>query len=48
MNNYTVIKYLGSGSFGTVNLAENKDNKELVVIKEEVFQQSLRFFNFPL
>ena len=45
MNNYTVIKYLGSGSFGTVNLAENKDNKELVVIKEEVFQERFQKFS---
>ena len=34
MNNYTLIENIGSGTFGVVHLAEKKDTKEQVVVKE--------------
>ena len=33
MNNYTLIKRIGAGTFGTVHLAENKENGNQVVVK---------------
>ena len=35
MNNYTLIKRIGAGSFGTVHLAENNENGKKVVVKVE-------------
>ena len=34
MENYTLIKRLGAGSFGTTHLAKNKHNGKEVVVKE--------------
>ena len=36
MNNYSLIKELQSGSFGTAHLAENKKSGKKVVVKEKV------------
>lgn len=34
MEKYQIIKKLGSGSFGHVQLAQNKQTKEIVAIKQ--------------
>ena len=35
MENYSIIKRLGAGGFGTVDLAERKKDKKQVVVKEK-------------
>ena len=36
MDNYKLIKVIGSGSFGTVHLAESKKHEKQVVVKERL------------
>ena len=41
MEDYSIIKRLGAGGFGTVHLAERNKDKKQVVVKERVHSRVL-------